>query len=165
MNKVNEKQQFLTYVGIAVIAICCTVLLIYLTPLKHINLISPTMNEMDPKEFSAMYKAHPDRYELIDVRSPSVYLSAHAKGAISIPIDNMFDEHYTLPRHGKQLALICTSGRLAAIAYGYLQYWGFLNLIHIQGGMQAWVNEGLPIEGANVTYSPNASTTILDEHQ
>lgn len=138
----------------AAVAILATVLLIYLTPLKHKNLVPPVMREMDPATFDAAYIAHPDRYVFVDVRSPNVYAAAHAKGSINIPIENLFDEHYTLPKDGKQIALICTTGRLAAIAYGYLEDWGFTNLIHIQGGVANWSSEGLPLEGSNV-FSPS----------
>lgn len=152
------------YVPFAVtiaLTVLATAVLIYFTPLRHVVFLSPTMNEVDPKVFYADFSAHPDKYMLIDVRSPAIYASAHAKGAISIPVENFFDEHYTLPRSGKQLALICTTGRLAAIGYGYLENWGFRNLIHIQGGMVNWTAEGLPVEGSNIL----APTTIPDEHQ
>lgn len=154
----SRKNIFLATIALTILA---TALAIYLTPLRHITFISPTMREMDPQEFYDLAAKNPDRYMLIDVRSASIYQSAHAKGAISIPIENLFDDHYTLPTHGKQVALICTTGRLAAIAYGYLEHWGFRNLIHIQGGMVNWTSEGLPVEGTNILDVRSFS----DEHQ
>ncbi|MHB1086765.1 MAG: rhodanese-like domain-containing protein [Minisyncoccota bacterium] len=145
------------------VTIVATALLIYLTPLRHIMLVTPTMREMDPKEFYTEFSANPDKYMLVDVRSPSIFTSAHAKGAINIPIENLYDERNTLPRTGKQIALICTTGRLAAVGYGYLESQGFTNLIHIEGGMVNWVTEGLPVEGENITNI--APADILDEHQ
>ncbi len=141
--------------------IVVTILLIYLTPLKHLTLIAPISNDIDPKEFYADYSQHRDQYMLIDVRSTTVYNSAHAVGAINIPIENLIDEHFTLPKHGKKIALICTSGRLAGIAYGYLENWGFLNLIRIKGGLENWSLEGLPIEGNNIPHGFSG----VDEHQ
>lgn len=148
----------LSIVGVAIL----TALAIYLTPLRHFTVLSPSMNEVDPAVFYEEYKKNPDEYIFIDVRSPTIYHSAHAKGSINVPIENLFDEHYLLPRHGKKIALICTTGRLAAIAYGYLQNWGFGNLIHIQGGMQNWAGQGLPVEGSNVFVSEGGSS---DDHQ
>ncbi len=161
MYKNLRKKYFFVLVAMA-LSFAAAVALIYLTPLKHINLISPMMREVDPKAFHTDLVAHPEKYIFIDVRSPSVYLAAHAKGAINIPIENLYDEHYLLPHSGKKIALICTTGRLAAIAYGYLEDWGFTNLRHIQGGMQNWVYEDLPIEGTNVQSSLATST---DSHQ
>lgn len=144
----------------AIAGVVAAVLVVYLTPLKHLNLISPVMNEVDPAAFQADFIAHPDEYIFIDVRSANIYESAHAKGAINIPIENLYDDHYSLPKSGKKIALICTTGRLAAIAYGYLQDWGFNNLVHIQGGLQNWTYEGLPIKGSSVF-----SSTSPDLHQ
>lgn len=146
-------------VGIVVV----TALAIYLTPLRHYNLISPAMDTMEPKDFYAEYLENPDEYIFVDVRSSSIYQTAHAKGSINIPIENLYDEHYTLPKTGKKIALICTSGRLAAIAYGYLENWGFRNLIHVQGGLQNWAYEDLPLEGNNIEQFNAAA--LVDEHQ
>jgi rhodanese-related sulfurtransferase len=161
--KLKKHKLIIAFIGSVGAAVLVTALAIYLTPLKHLDLIPPTMNEVDPATFYADYAAHPDDYIFIDVRSADVYESAHAKGAINIPIENLYDEHYTLPHSGKQIALICTTGRLAAVAYGYLQDWGYTNLIHIQGGLENWTLEGLPVEGDNIANL--ASTTPSDEHQ
>jgi rhodanese-related sulfurtransferase len=150
----------MSYVLTALFAVCATAVVIYLTPLRHVTFISPAMREMDPKTFYEAYSAHPDDYILVDVRSPNIYQSAHAQGAISIPIENLYDEHYTMPRSGKTIALICTTGRLAAIAYGYLENWGFHNIVHIQGGMLNWTAEGLPIEGSGTLQASES-----DQHQ
>ena len=154
----NQRTMLIISVVVAVVA---TALAIYLTPLRHFTLISPTMHEIDPSDFYADYSKNPDDYVFIDVRSPTIYASAHAKGSINIPIENLFDEHYRLPKYGKKIALICTTGRLAGVAYGYLENWGFQNLMHIEGGVANWSTEGLPIEGKNVGLPKGAP----DEHQ
>jgi len=156
----RDKPLLMVAAGVGLVA--ATALAIYLSPLRHLVFISPTMHEVDPKEFYSDFRVHPDNYIFVDVRSPNIYHAAHAEGAINIPIENLFDEHYTLPKHGKKIALICTTGRLAAIAYGYLEDWGFQNLIHIEGGLENWTAEGLPVAGANV-YQPTTPTS--DEHQ
>lgn len=146
----------------AIVAAAATACAIYFTPLRHVAVLAPTMQEMDPKTFYELMKAHPDQYELIDVRSATIYQSAHAHGAVSIPIENLFDDHYALAQaKGKTYGLICTTGRLAAIAYGYLQDWGFRNIVHIEGGMVNWTSEGLPIEGLNVS----GANGLQDLHQ
>lgn len=145
---------------VALSAAVATALLVYLTPLKYVNLVPPAMNSVDPVAFRAALEADPDGYLFIDVRSPNIYNSVHAKDSINIPIENLYNEHYSLPKSGKKIALICTTGRLAAIAYGYLKYQGFNNLVHVQGGMASWTAAGLPIEGKNVV-----APSTPDEHQ
>ena len=152
----------LFYVLSLIVVAVATALVIYLTPLRHIALIAPTMHEVDPSAFYTDYLAHPNDYIFIDVRSPNIYQSAHAESALNIPVENLFDDHYSLPHYGKKIVLICTTGRLAAIGYGYLENWGFQNLLHVQGGMVHWAQEGLPIVGTNVMAS---STTVTDQHQ
>src|SRR3989344_3188620 len=90
-------------IAIVVGTVILTALAIYLTPLRHITLISPTMNEVDPTEFYEDFSKNPDDYIFIDVRSANIYQSAHAKGSINVPIENLFSEHNTLPRSGKKI--------------------------------------------------------------
>lgn len=137
---------FIVIFGVVLLSICA----IYLTPLKYINLVAPTPYEVDPKVFWADYKANPNGYVFLDVRSSDVYDRSHAQGALSQPIGTFYDIRNSLPRSGKKIVLICTSGRLAAVAYGFLQDWGYTNLIHIKGGLQAWVLDDLPIVGTDI---------------
>ena len=122
-------------------------LLIYLTPLKWVTLVEPTMHDVDPAAFWADYQKNPDGYLFLDVRSKREYDTAHAKGSISEPIANLFNDHGVLPKKDKKIVLICSSGRLAGVAYGYLEREGFQNLLRIEGGLNHWTSEGLPVEG------------------
>ena len=109
------------------------------------------MNEIDPRDLYNVITANPNDYLFIDVRDPDVYAAAHPKGAINIPIALLVTQHYMLPHTGKKIALTCTTGQLATIAYGYLQNLGFTNLLHVTGGLENWTVEGLPAEGTRVT--------------
>jgi rhodanese-related sulfurtransferase len=133
-----------------VVAVLLTVLAIYVTPLKHLNLVSPDPKDIDPVAFWKDYQANPDKYLVLDVRQKNVYDMAHAKGAVSQPIGTLFDLRNLLPRSGKTIVLICTSGRLAGVAYGFLQDQGYLNLLRIEGGLQQWSLDKLPMEGNNL---------------
>ena len=124
---------------------------IYFAPLKWVNLIEPRMNDIDASEFHAALTAEPEKYVFIDVRPAETYNAAHAQGSISHPIADLYDLHETLPRSGKTIVLICSSGRLAGVAYGYLEREGFQNLARLEGGVQAWALAGLPIEGDNLS--------------
>ncbi len=141
---------FHSKIGIAIAVCVVTILVIYLTPLKHLNLIDPNPVDIDPAEFAQEFEKNPDKFLFIDVREKSVYDRAHAKGAISQPIGSLYDLRHTLPKTDKEIVIICTSGRLAGVAYGFLQNWGHLNLLRIEGGMQKWALEGLPLEGSDI---------------
>lgn len=141
---------------VAVLAAVAAALLIYLTPLKQINLVAPPMRDMDPAAFWKEYSAHPDAYIFYDVRTPQEYAVNHAKGALNEPIQLLYPDHANLPHSGKTIVLMCSGGYLSAVAYGYLQDQGFSNLIHIQGGLKQWIIEGLPIESGPSTATSTA---------
>jgi rhodanese-related sulfurtransferase len=52
--------------------------------------------------------------------------------------------------YNKRIFLICTSGRLAGVAYRYLEHFGYRNIVHIDGGVQGWVSEGQPVVAKNI---------------
>ena len=131
--------------GAILVALC-----IYLTPLKHIALVEPKPYDIEPQTFYNDFTKNPDKYIFIDVRGPSIYDVAHAKGSINQPIGSLFDGHRQLPRRDKTIVLICSSGRLAGVAYGFLENLGFMNLARVKGGVQAWAVAGLPLEGNNI---------------
>ncbi len=136
---------------IAIFATLATLLFIYLTPLKHLNLIDPNPQEVDPTEFWEKYQKNPEKYLFLDVRDAQSFGTSHAKGSVSRPIASLFDLRKDFPKMGKEIVLICTTGRLAGVAYGFLEHWGHLNLLRIEGGMHNWVAQGLPIEGLDIT--------------
>lgn len=132
-------------------AVIATFFVIYLSPLKHLNLIDPNPQEMDPTEFWEKYQQDPERYIFLDVRDQRSHEISHAKGSKSQPIASLFDLRRDFPKTGKEIVLICTTGRLAGVAYSFLEHWGHLNLLRLEGGMHNWVAQGLPIEGVDIT--------------
>lgn len=129
------------------LAVVCAV---YLTPLKHINIIAPTIDDVDPSVFWGEYQNNPDKFVFIDVRASSAYRTAHAPGSENVPIPDLFDRYHDLPKSGKEIILICTGGRESGVAYGFLEHQGFLNLKRVDGGLQRWVTQGLPMEGNSI---------------
>ena len=144
--------------GIFALGAVLASVLIYATPLKWYNIIPTSTKDIDAAEFNTLFSENPEKYVFIDVRDANVYEQLHAKGAISEPIGLLFEGHNSLPKSGKQIVLICSSGRLAGVAYGYLEHEGFTNLLRIKGGMQDWVLEKLPVEGVD----PKAPIPAVD---
>lgn len=140
------------------IGIIAAALAIYLTPLKHIALIEPAMHDVEPAIFWEEYQNNPDGYLFVDVRSSSEYQKVHASGSINIPIVDLSDQYQQLPRN-KVIVLTCGNGRLAKVAYGYLEDYGFTNLMHITGGLQNWITEGLPVVRGTADSAAAASST------
>lgn len=123
------------------------ILAIYLTPLKHKNIIQPAIDDIDPSSFYTDFVENPEDYIFIDVRSESEYEDFHAQGSLNMPLHTLFDQRLNLPKSGKTIVLICTGGRASGVAYSYLEHFGFLNLKRIEGGVNAWHAADLPITG------------------
>ena len=127
-------------------AILTTVLAIYLSPLKNLNLVEPRINSVDPKIFYDAYIKDPNAYIFIDVRPDNAYNKIHAPGSINVPLHTLYDERHVLPKRGKTIVLICSGNRASRVGYGYLEHYGFLNLMQVEGGIENWQLEGLPVE-------------------
>ncbi|HWO07134.1 MAG TPA: rhodanese-like domain-containing protein [Candidatus Paceibacterota bacterium] len=132
-------------------AVVVTALAIYLTPLKWITLVEPTIWDIDPHEFQADFAANPDEYIFIDVRPEAPYKAIHAAGSINMPLHTLYDMRHALPKRGKTIVLICSGGRASGVAYHYLQHFGFFNIRRIEGGIENWVLAGLPVEGTQAS--------------
>lgn len=148
-------KKLLPYVATVLI----TVLAIYLTPLKWFNLIEPTVKDIDPATFYNDFKVNKDKYIFIDVRPESEYNKVHAVGSINIPLYMLYDARHALPKTGKEIVLICSLGRASGVAYGYLQHYGFFNIVRVKGGVENWIKEGLPTEGSAPSGKPIALIT------
>jgi rhodanese-related sulfurtransferase len=82
---------------------------------------------------------------LIDVRTPAEYGAIHAKGAVNIPLDKL--EPGALAHcNGHSVFFICKSGVRAQKAMDKLRDAGFSNMIHVEGGTDAWKAANLPIQ-------------------
>ena len=120
------------------------VFLFYFTPLHFVNLIDPPVRSESPSAVYAKIKERPNDFLFIDVRTPSAYEAGHAEGSVNIPIHDFYDDRRVFPRAGKTIVLICGDSKLAGVAYGYLQLYGFHNLVRVEGGLAEWKSEGLP---------------------
>lgn len=135
-------------------AVIITVALIYLTPLKWVNFVEPTIRDIAPTEFYEEYAKNPDDFIFLDVRSLSAYERLHAEGSISMPLHTLYNERVYLPKRGKKIVLICSGGVASGVGYHYLQHHGFFNIYRIEGGIEEWALDNLPTEGTSLSIPP-----------
>ncbi len=83
---------------------------------------------------------------VVDVRAQSEFDEAHIPGAIHAFYGTLVRQLNTLPAD-RMLLVICASGIRSQIATSLLQKFGFQNVLLIEGGMNAWREYGLPING------------------
>jgi rhodanese-related sulfurtransferase len=80
--------------------------------------------------------------QLVDVRSPGEYDAGHVPQAINVPLEQL--EARIGDLHEGRVAVLCQSGRRAGIACDLLSG-RHDGLLIVEGGTQAWIEEGLPV--------------------
>ncbi len=79
-------------------------------------------------------------FQLIDVRETFEYESANIGGEL-IPL-NTVPQHVDKIDKGKQVVIMCRSGKRSANAVMFLeQQTGLQNLYNLEGGIMAWAEE------------------------
>lgn len=131
----------LFYIGIGLLI---GVILFYLTPLKHLNIIEPIPKKIKPVAFYEAFNKNPDKYLLIDIRSEEFRAQEYPEWSVYIPLNTLAGEINALPRD-KSIVIFCESNFSATAAYHVLQNNGFLDLQIIDGGRTMWKQAGLPL--------------------
>ena len=94
---------------------------------------------MDP----ATLASEMGRFQVVDVRYPNEWKAGHIEGAVHIPGDYVFDRVGELDPT-RPVVTVCRSGSRSAEAATDLASEGF-DVQNLEGGLEAWVAEGLPI--------------------
>jgi rhodanese-related sulfurtransferase len=103
-------------------------------------------NSVSPVELNKIV-ASGGPVELLDVRTPGEFESAHVPGARLIPL-NELDAGAFLKQRGEAdqpVYVLCRSGGRARKAIEKLQQAGFGGGVLVEGGTQAWIDAGLPV--------------------
>lgn len=84
---------------------------------------------------------------LLDVRTPAEFDTVKIAGAINLPLDRLNPAEVS-SRFGADAALycVCQTGTRSQLAAARLRNAGLKNVIHVDGGTNAWVAGGFPVE-------------------
>jgi len=85
--------------------------------------------------------------DLLDVRTPAEFVTAHVPGARSVPL-NTLDAAAFLKAHGgqsKPIYVLCQTGGRARKAIEKFERAGFDGCVLVEGGTQAWMDARLPV--------------------
>ena len=91
---------------------------------------------------------------LVDVREPAEYRAAHIKEAKLIPLSSLTTE--SLPRFtGRKLVIHChKGGRSTAACQQLIKANLDADLYNLEGGIEAWVSAGLPVQESGTPFLP-----------
>ena len=84
---------------------------------------------------------------VIDVRSPSEYSSGHVPGAVNMPAPTV-TKHLDEIRQAPDVVLYCNDRRFTAVAEQLLTKAKVQGFSHLEGGLTAWREQGLPLESS-----------------
>lgn len=102
---------------------------------------------ISPSDASALITAAPAGLVVLDVRTPEEFASGHLAGAVNLD--------FRAATFGGDLAaldtevpyvLYCRSGNRSAEAREMMRSLGFREVHEIAGGIDAWIEAGLPVE-------------------
>jgi rhodanese-related sulfurtransferase len=88
---------------------------------------------------------------LIDVREADEFQAGHIPGAINIPrglLEFKLSNDPVLSARDQKLVLYCKNSGRSALAASSLQEMGYLDVLSILGGFDAWAEAGKPVTGA-----------------
>lgn len=83
--------------------------------------------------------------DVIDVRTPVEYRAVHAEGARLVPLDRLNPNDLAASCGGRVMAILCKSGGRARKACEALIAAGHADVLLVEGGTDAWVAAGLPV--------------------
>ena len=94
--------------------------------------------------------------DLIDVRTPVEFREVHAAEARNVPLDRLDPAAVMQARNGHQnqpLYVLCRSGSRGRQACEKFVAAGYTNVVNVEGGTLAWVENGLPVVRGKKTIS------------
>jgi rhodanese-related sulfurtransferase len=83
--------------------------------------------------------------QVIDVRESWEYQNGHIPGAAHIPVNAVLARRSEL-NGDRDIIFVCAVGQRSALACEMAAAVGFTRLYNLEGGTEAWIKEGCPIE-------------------
>jgi rhodanese-related sulfurtransferase len=99
-------------------------------------------DDLTPKRVAELQAA--GEIELVDIREPDERDAGHVAGSRHIEFARLSQAAGSLDRE-KPLVLYCRMGGRSSVALQAFKASGF-DVHHMQGGLLAWADEGLPLE-------------------
>jgi rhodanese-related sulfurtransferase len=117
--------------------------------------LTANANKVTPHELYDLLDENAD-VELLDVRTPGEHAAAHVPGARLLPLDDLHAPTFLHQRGAteKPIYVMCQTTRRARKAIKKFQSAGFDRCVLVEGGTQAWLQAGLPVNRGTGTALP-----------
>lgn len=95
---------------------------------------------------SLMAAPKSEAFVVLDVRSEKEFNQGHIKGAVNVSHDDVENKLASLSKYKDATVIVhCRSGRRAGVAEEILAKNGFGKLRHLNGDMNGWLSNDLPV--------------------
>ena len=119
--------------------------------------------EVTPQALKDLLAREPD-LPLIDVRIPPEFREVHVAGATSVPFDRLSREQLSSAVGSKENAtvyFICQMGKRSQKACAKALKLGLANVVNVEGGTDACIAAGLPLERGKKAVSLERQVRIV----
>lgn len=99
-------------------------------------------------ELGQLYRSgETDKVNILDVRTPVEYKEKHIEGSTLVPLDTINEKRIAELNkdHAEPLYVVCQSGNRAKNCIEKMHRIGVDNAVLVEGGIQSWENESLPL--------------------
>lgn len=114
----------------------------------HSENIIATATTVQSASATQLYEAiAAGKVNILDIRTPGEFETFKIAGSINIPLDRL-NPADLVARFGADAALycICQTGTRSQLAASKLRTAGMQRVIHVDGGTNAWISAGFPVE-------------------
>jgi len=119
------------------------VILAWLVFSDAINRKLSGLKTLTANEAIRLVNQHKGRF--VDVRDPAEFAVEHIAESINVPVATLDDDNKSLKKTSQPLVVVCASGQRARGAAKQLQKKGFEEVYVLNGGLQAWKTDKLPL--------------------
>ena len=121
---------------------------------KQAGLPVGTLTLVKPKDLYQQMKAGTAPV-IVDVRLPSEWNEMRIGNVLNMPLNKLFIDSKRLSKDMPVLT-VCNSAYRSSMGAAVLEKVGFKTILNMEGGSEAWVEDGLPTMGTSVAACPIA---------
>ncbi len=117
--------------------------------------VLPNKTSITPRELNRL-RVEGVTTRLLDVRTPGEFAAAHVPNAKLIPLDQLDPAAFRQQFGGEEspVYVLCQTGGRARKAIDKLAQSGVHGCVLVEGGTQAWMDAGLPVDRGQTTVLP-----------
>jgi len=123
-----------------------------MTPMELVIEAKAKIRETDVNGAAQMLK---DGAQVLDVREPSEFEAGCLPGAVNLPrgvVEFRIGEHPAFADKSRPVMVYCKTGGRSALAALNLQRIGYVGVVSMAGGFEAWNQQGMPVTKDTTRY-------------